>query len=69
MSLEFPEMYHISRQMNETIVGKHISKVSITNPKAKIFEWKFSNLDKVDIAGEPISAVTQHGDQAPSAGW
>ena len=57
MAIEFPEAYTIASQMKTSLVGRRFARVEIRPSAANVIKWGFSNLDKVDIAGEEISGV------------
>jgi formamidopyrimidine-DNA glycosylase len=63
LAIEFPEAFTICEQMKTVLPGRTIHRVEIADPNSSVFRWGFSNLDKVDIQGERINQITQHGDQ------
>ncbi len=63
MAIEFPEAYTIASQMKTSLVGRRFARVEIRPSAANVIKWGFSNLDKVDIAGEEISGVLHYGDE------
>ena len=62
MAIEYPEAVIISGQMRQVLPGRSIVEVVIPNLNSTAFRWGFSNLDKVNISGEQIRQIRQHGD-------
>ncbi len=62
MAIEYPEAVVISSQMRQVLPGRSVVEVIIPNLKSTAFRWGFSNLDKVNISGETIRGIRQHGD-------
>lgn len=62
MAIEYPEAVIIAGQMRQVLPERTVVQITIPNPKATAFRWGFSNLDKVNISGEQIRQIRQHGD-------
>ena len=63
MAIEYPEAFHISRQMAQTLVGCGITRVAIRDSSSSVFRWGFVNIHKVDVTGQHIRAIEQQGDE------
>ena len=63
MAIEYPEAYHIARQMEQTLIGRSLARVDFRDTSASVFRWGFVNLHQRDVTGGCIHAIEQHGDE------
>jgi formamidopyrimidine-DNA glycosylase len=63
MAIEYPEAYYIARQMEQSLIGRSLRQVNFRDTSSSVFRWGFVNLQRVDVTGQCIHAIQQHGDE------
>jgi formamidopyrimidine-DNA glycosylase len=63
MAIEYPEAYYIARQMEQNLIGRSLRQVKFRDTSSSVFRWGFVNLQRVDVTGQCIHAIEQHGDE------
>ena len=61
MALEYPEITHITKQMQDLLTGHKIMDISLSDSCNNLIKWGFVNLHKKDVVGLNITDITSWG--------